>query len=207
MAGSPVKRARIEQLDSLEETIFAKLEDGRSLQDIAFESGCSRPFLAKWLQRTPERSQRYDKARETAAHALADDIQSDAANTLKRAIEGKASKTEVAAAKLAGDTKRWLAGVWNGKYSENKANVAVNIDLGSSFLSVMRRGAPSVQSESSAHVPRVEDIGPRDEPRHEPKMVAYSEPDVIDVLDVAAPVDDDKQPVLVRHSDFTLFDE
>ncbi|MCO4879044.1 hypothetical protein [Paraburkholderia caribensis] len=140
MAGSPVKRARLEALDELEETIFALLEDGKTLIEVAATAQCSRPFLSKWLERTPDRSERYRKAREQAAHALADDIQTTTDNVLQRAIEGKASKIEVAAAKLSTDTKKWTAGIWNGKYRENgQTNVAVNLDMGSLFLQAMRK--------------------------------------------------------------------
>ncbi|AMV42272.1 hypothetical protein [Paraburkholderia caribensis] len=140
MAGSPVKRARLEALDELEETIFALLEDGKTLIEVAATAQCSRPFLSKWLERNPERSERYRKAREQAAHALADDIQTTTDNVLQRAIEGKASKIEVAAAKLSTDTKKWTAGIWNNRYKENgQTNVAVNLDMGSLFLQAMRK--------------------------------------------------------------------
>jgi hypothetical protein len=147
MAGSPQKRAKLEMLDAIEETIFAKLEDGKSLADIAVDSGCSRPFLMRWITYTDARETRYNKARQTAAHALADDIQSDATNTFKRAIDGRANKVEVAAAKLKSDTQKWLAGRWNDKYAENTGNnVSVNLDMGAAFLNVLRRGNPHHQA-------------------------------------------------------------
>ncbi|BDC37907.1 hypothetical protein [Paraburkholderia terrae] len=183
MSGSPVKRARLESLDAQEEEIFAKLEDGRPLVEIATESGCSRPFLNRWLTYTEERSARYDKARQTAAHSLADDIQHDASNTLKRAISGEASKIEVAAAKLKGDTQRWLAGRWNAKYAEDRGtNVSVSVDLGSAFLNVLRRGKPNPEAIERGVMP-VDEV-PLAEQRSEHVANTLGLPAPIEIEDV-----------------------
>ncbi|MBU9552836.1 hypothetical protein [Burkholderia multivorans] len=144
MAGSPIKRAKLEELDEQTELIFALIEDGKSLLEVATKAGCSRSFLMKWLKRTAEREQRFNQARITAGDALADDIQASAENILQRAMDGRANKTEVAAAKLAGDTKRWLAGAWNPKYRDDKgASVNVNVDMGAMFLQALRAGPPA----------------------------------------------------------------
>lgn len=145
MAGSPIKRAKLEELDAQEELIFALIEDGKALVDVATQAGCSRSFLMKWLKRTSEREQRFNQARITAGDALADDIQASADNILQRAMDGRANKVEVAAAKLVADNKRWLAGVWNPtKFRDDKgSNVNVSLDMGSLFLQALRAGPPA----------------------------------------------------------------
>ncbi|WP_176052585.1 terminase small subunit-like protein [Paraburkholderia caribensis] len=205
MAGSPVKRARLEALDELEETIFALLEDGKTLIEVAATAQCSRPFLSKWLERTPERSERYRKAREQAAHALADDIQTTTDNVLQRAIEGKASKIEVAAAKLSTDTKKWAASIWNSRYKENgQTNVAVNLDMGSLFLQAMRKPVQRPEttvidlSESKAIPPALPESG----------ETSGNVTPVIDVLEPARiPKDDDYLSEPIQKQSFKLLDD
>jgi hypothetical protein len=215
MAGSPQKRAKLEMLDAIEETIFAKLENGNSLADIAVDSGCSRPFLMRWLTYTDDRERRYDKARQTAAHALVDDVQASADSTLRRAIDGRANKTEVAAAKLAGDTKRWLAGRWNSKYQDQQTNVAVTLDMGAAFLNVLRRGNPHKALERGVQPVDEVPLSERNVLTHEQASEAIAHTlglpapiEIEDPLEVSFAHNPDKQPVKrLPNLDFNLFDE
>ncbi|MBH9718911.1 hypothetical protein JAO10_01090 [Burkholderia contaminans] len=210
MAGSPIKRAKLEELDAQEELIFALIEDGKSLLEVAAKAGCSRSFLMKWLKRTSDREQRFNQARITAGDALADDIQASADNILQRAMDGRANKTEVAAAKLAGDTKRWLAGAWNPKYRDDKgANVSVNVDMGAMFLQALRAGAPARNQIERAVEPVTEvrkaintlDTALPDRSNHIEDVIGVTHSNLI-------PIDYDSEPVQKRPPlDFILDDD
>lgn len=199
MAGSPIKRAKLEELDAQEELIFALIEDGKSLIEVATKAGCSRSFLMKWLKRTSDREQRFNQARITAGDALADDIQASADNILQRAMDGRANKTEVAAAKLAGDTKRWLAGAWNPKYRDDKGNsVSVNVDMGAMFLQALRAGPPARNqleravepvTEVASHVPKANALP--DQSNHIEDVIGVTHSNLI-------PIDYDSEPVKKR---------
>ncbi|WP_176307831.1 hypothetical protein [Burkholderia ambifaria] len=207
MAGSPIKRAKLEELDAQEELIFALIEDGKSLLEVATKAGCSRSFLMKWLKRTSDREQRFNQARITAGDALADDIQASADNILQRAMDGRANKTEVAAAKLAGDTKRWLAGAWNPKYRDDKGNsVSVNVDMGAMFLQALRAGPPARNQleravEPVTEVPKAPDVA-RLEAGHIEDVIGVTHSNLISVDHVAS---HDSTPVQKRS--FTLDDD
>ncbi|MEX3555202.1 MAG: hypothetical protein VB131_00740 [Burkholderia gladioli] len=130
MAGSPIKAAKDAKLDAVEEKVFEMVESGMPLYDISRAVRSDRGALSRWLNKTPERAQRYAGARARAADHVAEDAACVAQETFERAREGKADKSEVAAAKLVTEVKRWTAGIWNrDKYGDQQAAVTVNVGV------------------------------------------------------------------------------
>ena len=75
MAGRPKRRALIKTIEEHGgvDAIIQAVEDGASLAGIAKHLGVTRPMLSTWLNRSPETKERLATARETSAHALADE--------------------------------------------------------------------------------------------------------------------------------------
>lgn len=127
MAGSPQKREQRERLDAAEDEIIELLATTATLNEIASRYGVSRGVLSRWMEHE-RRADACARARARAADAIAERAVERAQETYNRAGLGFADKVEVAAAKLATDVDRWIAGIWNrDKYGEQRGAVTVNL--------------------------------------------------------------------------------
>ena len=139
MAGTPVKAEKMARLDAAEAEIFDRLEAGDSLAKICALHDVGIRLLRAWLNKTEERSTAYAHARERAADAKAEGTADAAAGLLFRAREGLADQVEVSATKLAIESDRWLAGVWNRERYGERQQAGVTVNLVGLHLDALRR--------------------------------------------------------------------
>lgn len=152
MAGTPIKAEKLASLDLHEEEILLALENGKTLQQIAKVMGVGRSTLMRWCS-VETRAAKCSSARATAADALADSVQHEAAELVRDVRIGTAGRDDVAAVKLKHENDKWLAGVWNkDKYgAETKASVVVNLGVMhlDSLRQVMKGPTPAIDVEAT----------------------------------------------------------
>lgn len=148
MAGQPLKQACHAALDRNEEEIFERLAAGEFvtnlcrdyLQSAYEDAGKGEPnnyTFYSWLDAAPGRRERFDRVREAAADALAE----ESVRIVDEAREdGVASTAEATLAKEQGRARRWIASKLNrAKYGDNpNAGVNVNLDIGALHLEALR---------------------------------------------------------------------
>lgn len=163
MAGQPLKRACHAALDRNEEEIFERLAAGEFVTTLCREylaepyadAGKGEPnnyHFYSWLDAAEGRRDRFDRVRESAADALAE----ESVRIVDEAREeGVASTAEATLAKEQGRARRWIASKLNRlKYGDNpNAGVNVNLDIGQLHLQALREAgsmelAPSRQRPS-----------------------------------------------------------
>ena len=86
------------------EDICAQIAAGAYLKDVAAEYLTNPSTLYQWIDKDPERSKAYARARQERAHALFDEI-----DRLAESADLCKDKVEVAGLRLKIDTKKWAA--------------------------------------------------------------------------------------------------
>ena len=122
-------------LDIDEDAVIEMIASGQSLERIAlrltdkYETHIPRPLLAQWADSDENRCRRIADARARAADAKAEGAVDRATDLVRDVALGLKGKEDIAAAKLANDMDKWIAGVWNrDKYGEQtSAAVTVNV--------------------------------------------------------------------------------
>lgn len=146
--GQPFKRACYAALDAREEEIFDRLRGGNYVTRIAAdvladtyeEAGKDEPstyYFYAWLDAEEGRRERFDRARRSAADAMAEDsvrLLDDARE------EGVRSTAEATLARAQSSSRQWFAGKLNReRYGEGKqAGVEVNLSLGELHLEALK---------------------------------------------------------------------
>lgn len=139
MPGKPKLQAFLRRVKEQggDEALLRRVEQGETLTAIAESFGISRPQLSIHLNRTPDSKERLTLARETAAHALADESLERARNT----TEDNHRSSKVILSQL-----NHLAGKWNrAVYGEQQLQITNNIDLGSAFVAAMRATRQAIE--------------------------------------------------------------
>lgn len=144
MAGQPFTQDRKAMLDIDEDAVIDLIASGQSLERIAlrltdkYETHIPRPLLAQWADSDENRRRRIADARARAADAKAEGAVDRATDLVRDVALGLKGKDDIAAAKLANDTDKWIAGVWNReRYGEQNA-AAVTINVTSLHLDSLR---------------------------------------------------------------------
>ena len=135
MPGQPFTQDRLAMLDIDEDAVIEMIASGQSLERIAlrltdkYETHIPRPLLAQWADRDDNRRRRIADARARAADCKAEGAVDRATDLVRDVALGLRGKEDIAAAKLANETDRWIAGVWNReKYGEQtQAGVTINV--------------------------------------------------------------------------------
>jgi len=158
MPGSPKKRAMILELerrtllefpDEPEATILDYVvrwqSNGKTLSKLCLELEVSWELLKDTLNRKWGRDEvnaRLSRAREDAAHRLADE-------TLD--IADAATDDNVQAARLQVSTRQWVAERWNRELAPNK-QAGIQINIGTLMLEALRQPPPPVPAIAAAIV-------------------------------------------------------
>lgn len=132
MAAKPITRAAHAKIRTAggEAWVFSQVADGRTLKALAEELGISRPMLSAWCNAAPRRDA-YTHAKRAAADALVEE---------GLAITDRVSDpSEVPAAKLQADFRRWMAGKINREAWGDQHGALVNVDLGQLHLEALRQ--------------------------------------------------------------------
>lgn len=195
MAGRPLQRACFKALDAHEDEIFDRLAAGEFVTELCRDylaepyaaAGKDLPHnagnyhLYKWLDAEDGRRDRFDKVRESAADALAE----ESVRIVDEAREdGVASTAEATLAKEQGRARRWIASKLNqAKYGDNpNAGVNVTVDIADLHLQALK------QAGSMEHFPgrRGQSPGEQMEGRHEREMLEADAEVVEDPADAPA---------------------
>ena len=131
MAAKPITRAAHATIRKAggEAFVFAQVAEGKTLKSIAEELGITRPILSAWCNAAP-RKDAYIHARRAAADTLVE-------QGLEIADSAR-DPTEVPAAKLQADYRRWMAGKIDRESWGDQHGALVNIDLGQLHLEALR---------------------------------------------------------------------
>jgi len=131
MAARPIYRQMIAKLNQAGGIpwVLDEVCNGKSLTQIAGELKVSRTFLSKEVNRDTTRAA-YIKAREEAAHALADEA---------KEIADTATPVNAVTAKLQIDARRWLAKVMNPKDFSENTGTTVQVNVGQLMLDDLRK--------------------------------------------------------------------
>ncbi|HJQ13064.1 MAG TPA: hypothetical protein VJ840_18675 [Gemmatimonadaceae bacterium] len=121
-------------LDMIADDIEQWLTEGQSIRSISVrcsdkcETLIPEPVLTRWLD-TDERRAMLTRARTRAADRKAEGAVDRSTDLVRDVALGLRGKEDIAAAKLANDTDRWIAGVWNReRYGEQTAaGVTINV--------------------------------------------------------------------------------
>lgn len=144
MAGQPERRAWHQRISAeYGEFILECLERGDSFRAVnvrikdKYEEHVGEATLRRWADQDENR-QAVAQARARAADAKAEGAVDRANGVVVGVAAGLMGKDDIAAAKLANDTDRWIAGVWNReRYGEQNA-AAVTINVTSLHLDSLR---------------------------------------------------------------------
>ena len=113
-----------------EAQVFHHIAGGMTVSKLCETLGLAQRTFYDWIERPPSRSETLTRARELAAHALAD-------QTLE--IADSATPEDVQVAKLRTDIRLKLAARHNRAYFGESQSPLVSIDLGSLALDALRR--------------------------------------------------------------------
>ena len=156
MAGKPFTQERLEAMDTIADDILEMVSKGESMRRIALrltdklEMHISERVLMLWAD-TDERRGAFAQARARAADSKAEGAVDRATDLVRDVALGLKGKEDIAAAKLANDTDKWIAGVWNReKYGEQNA-AAVTINVTSLHLDSLRMLEAPARPAELAH--------------------------------------------------------
>lgn len=152
--GTPVRNAAYELCEQNHELIEGMLQAGDSQRAVAEMLGISRGMLGWWLTKTENGRALYARAREAAAHALADENRELTTGLLRRPmidpetgeiIPGRyrePTTNEIAAVRAIADNNKWTAARWNrALYGEQNSAAAINVqvNVGAAALDSLRK--------------------------------------------------------------------
>lgn len=156
MAGKPFTAERLEALDAIADDVLEMVEKGESMRRIALrltdklEMHISERVLMLWAD-TDQRRAAFAGARARAADAKAEGAVDRATDLVRDVALGLKGKEDIAAAKLASDMDKWIAGVWNReKYGEQTA-AGVTINVTSLHLDSLRMLEAPARPAELAH--------------------------------------------------------
>jgi hypothetical protein len=118
-----------------EHAMFELVARGMTKKRLLETLGVSRSAFERWVGKSAERAERYSRAREAGADALADE-------TLEIADDADPQTAQVA--KLRIEARRWLAAKINPEAYGDKAGPTVNVSLGDMALDSLRKRPASV---------------------------------------------------------------
>jgi hypothetical protein len=128
-----------------EAAVFAALSCGVTLKEMSARLDVTEDAFWGWIRSNEDRHAAFARAREAAAHLLAE-------QTLD--IADTATPQDAQVAKLRTDTRRWLASKWNQGVYGDKAATTVNVNVTDLHLQALRK-APQVLD--------VTDVEPKEE--------------------------------------------
>src|SRR3954451_13839095 len=127
--------------DDLADLICARIARGESLVEICADDLPSETTVYRWLAEKPAFREMYARARETAAERFADEM-----IRIADSVRHAKSQAEVQAAKLAIDTRKWIASKHAPKKygdkieTENRTTVATEDPLAALMESIAKSG-------------------------------------------------------------------
>jgi hypothetical protein len=122
VAGKPITRLSFQLIEKHggEAWVLEQIAQGHGYRRMSKDIGVSLPVFSNWAVATPQRQERFRRAREQAAMHLAEDVLT---------IADEATYEDERVARLRIDTRKWLASKWAPSvYGDNKGPVVqVNI--------------------------------------------------------------------------------
>lgn len=132
MAGKPKKRADIALLNATgEESIFNQIASGASLRDLCAAHNVSMGSLHSWLT-SPERAERYSRARVERAS-------SHAARIEQLADDVEAGTVPPDVARVSIDARKWIASRLDPKSYGDAKGASVNITFNDLHIGSLKR--------------------------------------------------------------------
>ena len=140
MAGRPHLDALCAAIEKAggDDVIFDQIASGVKMKAIMDPFGYSRQMIYAWIKRGgPERHERWQEAKEMAAHALVD----EAGDILDADGVVVTSSAQASMLKSRAEHRRWLAGVYNRKeYGDETGKIDVQLNIGALHLDALRAG-------------------------------------------------------------------
>ena len=169
MAGKPFTTERLEAMDAIADDIIEMVAKGESMRRIALrltdklEMHVSERVLMLWAD-TDERRGAFAQARARAADSKAEGAVDRATDLVRDVALGLRGKEDIAAAKLANETDRWIAGVWNRERYGEQTAAGVTINVTTLHLDSLRVAAaperPAELGHGRAKLMDVTDVTP-----------------------------------------------
>jgi transcriptional regulator with XRE-family HTH domain len=131
MASKHITRIAHTQIEKAggEDYVFSRVGNGETLTAIAKDLGVSRPLLSEWVNSAPRRDG-YTLAKRLAASALAEQG--------LNIVDAASDPTEVPAAKLQSDYRRWMASRLSSEWAEQRSP-AIAIQINGLHLDALRQ--------------------------------------------------------------------
>ena len=156
MAGKPFTTERLEAMDAIADDIIEMVAKGESMRRIALrltdklEMHVSERVLMLWAD-TDERRGAFAQARARAADSKAEGAVDRATDLVRDVALGLRGKEDIAAAKLANETDRWIAGVWNRERYGEQTAAGVTINVTTLHLDSLRVAAAPERPAELGH--------------------------------------------------------
>jgi hypothetical protein len=124
---------------------FDHIIDGKKMQWIADQLGCSRPLLYRWLDEKDHRREALKEARKLAAHTHVEDADASFDDLDLTTV----TSAQVQMVTSRANYKKWLASCSNREeYGTDKVGVQVNLSVGDLHLDALRvKGGPPPVAE------------------------------------------------------------
>lgn len=137
MAGKPATNAMLAKVEEAggEAAILTRIAAGETITHIAKGFGFHGSTLGSWLNRTPESKAALVRAREEAAHSLAD----ESLDMARQTDEDNHRSNKVKLSQL-----NHLAGKWNRAVYGDTPLVAVQFNVGELALDALKQTPPAV---------------------------------------------------------------
>jgi len=129
MAGQPITRKQMALLDKAGEfAIFEFISEGGNVTELKKKFGVGNRAFYKWLKKEPNRHQKYKEAQKEKADYLAESCLQ---------ISDSSDQSNYNANRLKIDTRKWIAGQLNEKWSDKKSPL-VEISIQNQHLDAVR---------------------------------------------------------------------
>tara|TARA_E500000305_G_scaffold89565_2_gene76644 strand:- start:1756 stop:2247 length:492 start_codon:yes stop_codon:yes gene_type:complete len=129
MAGQPITRKQMALLDKAGEfAIFEFISEGGNVTELKKKFGVGNRAFYKWLKKEPNRHQKYKEAQKEKANYLAESCLQ---------ISDSSDQSNYNANRLKIDTRKWIAGQLNEKWSDKKSPL-VEISIQNQHLDAVR---------------------------------------------------------------------
>ena len=138
MAGQPIIRKQMALLDKAGEfAIFEFISQGGNIAQLKKKFGVGNRAFYKWLKLEPNRHQKYKEAQKEKADFLAESCLE---------ISDSSDQSNYNANRLKIDTRKWIAGQLNEKWSDKKSPL-VEISIQNQHLDAVRELKDLIQQE------------------------------------------------------------
>lgn len=144
MAGKPVQTTWEHRIDAIADDIVGWLEGGMSWKTInvriidKHEMHIGEASLRRWANSSDNRIALVARARAIGADTVAERTVDNAHDLVRDVALGLKGKEDIAAERVAQDSDRWIAGIWNKERYGQQTQAAVTVNIGTLHLDSLR---------------------------------------------------------------------